>query len=220
MNSEFAVKNAIETINLIGEPKNEKDRWNIAQLYNMYYCGLAAALRSGALYKRESGKDGCPVLSIAVGGDVYTCRESILRDVLKDEYDQLSKYPYEDESYLFNRPYLAGGETIVREIKAEPVKKEEDPEKAAERAAEREVKKEEAIAETRKQAGKAALKEKNKQLKKAAKRFKYNPDYDHYHDDRMPEICRELDSRKRNTALRIALIAASCAGIVISLAVI
>ena len=46
------------------------------------------------------------------------------------------------------------------------------------------------------------LRAKNRELLKDARGFQYDPDYDHYYSDRLPEILKELDSSRRVIAAR------------------
>lgn len=188
----------------------------MAELYSIYYNVFAGALRAKVMFEKQMDTDGYPKYLIAAANEKYYCKDAPLRDILRDDYERITKFPYVDSSESYVNAYgliksyatleyasldqgmtLAGSDSMSEEAKAK-------------------LKKKVLQAEKRKQ--EALLKEKNRQLLKDARGFDYDPNYDHYYSDRLPEILRELDSSAMDTAARIIGIVVSSFGIVCALA--
>lgn len=86
----------ITSWNLIHEPGfSSRASSDIQYLYGIFYNGFVGLLRAGALCSRNTGKDGMPRITIPIGAEKYTCRESILRGILGEEADEIIQ-PYEN----------------------------------------------------------------------------------------------------------------------------
>lgn len=68
---------------------------DIQYLYGIFYNAFVGLLRAGALCSRNTGKDGMPRITVPIGTESYTCRESILRGILGKEADEIIQ-PYEN----------------------------------------------------------------------------------------------------------------------------
>jgi len=191
------------------------DERKIAELYGIYYNAFAGMLRDNSvMYMKKMDVDGYPKIVITLGDSQYSCRDAALRDILKGEYDKLTRTPYKDQSLSYVHPYT-GKMTVYSDTGVSPEglygqQQSKKGSRSSTRDDERLIK-----AEQSKEIQMIAAK--NKELTKLAKNFKYDPNYDHYYNDRLPGILKELDSHAWTTAARVACIAFSCAGIVMSL---
>ena len=173
------------------------DRNIVAELYGIYYNAFAGALRSGVMYSKEIDTDGYPKIVIAIGNTMYPCKDIALRDILAEDYDKYTKYPYRDTSASFVQHYIpkisSEGHDEYKESVEEDILDGNGSQKGN---------KEEAL-----------LRAKNRELLKDARDFQYDPDYDHYYSDRLPEILKELDSGKKVIAARVFCICFTALGI-------
>lgn len=192
------------------------DKKQMAELYSIYYNAFAGALRTGNMFEKTMDTDGYPRFLIRAGEEKYFCKDAALRDILQDDYERVTKFPYEDTSESYVRPYVMKVQTIgdgddeYTTITPADLNKKgmtpEEQEKLKRKILQAEKKKKEAL-----------LKEKNRQLLKDARGFDYDPDYDHYYSDRLPEILKELDSSAADTAARIVGVTVSVVGIICTL---
>lgn len=189
------------------------DERQIAELYGIYYNAFAGTLREGARYSKKMDVDGYPKITITINDNQYTCRDAALRDILKDEYDDMTRYPYEDTSASYVQPF---NQIVYKEVQTQEVapQHEERP-KNTRRRPERNSNKE---SQEQLDVNKETLKEKNKQLKESARGFQYDPNYDHYYSEELPILVKELSSSSWKNAMRLTLMIASCAGIIATLA--
>lgn len=186
------------------ENLSRADREQIAELYGIYYNACAGAIRSGVMYSKEMDIDGYPKFVISIGNVMFPCRDIALRDILGEDFEKLTQYPYEDTSASYVKHYAP----------SIPV-----PDDYAEmqNANRRKEAKEKELARKEKEKQVNVEPEEIRELKKDKRGFRYDPEYDHYYSDRLPEIINELDSRKAVTIGRIAAIILSCTGIFLSL---
>lgn len=196
------IRDTAKMLCLAKEKGANADSHQIAELYGIYYNAFAGAIRSGVMYSKEMDVDGYPKFIIPIGNTMYPCRDVALRDILGDEYENLTKYPYEDNSASYVRHYAP--KTIhIDEYDTPAINQGSISKNIKDPLAEQ--KKEEAL-----------LRAKNRELLKDAREFQYDPNYDHYYSDRLPELLKGLDSPVNSIAARIACISFSCIGIIIS----
>lgn len=189
------------------------DERQIAELYGIYYNAFAGTLREGARYSKKMDVDGYPKITITINDNQYTCRDAALRDILKDEYDDMTRYPYEDTSASYVQPF---NQIVYKEVQTqEAAPQHEERPKNTRRRPERNSNKE---SQEQLDVNKETLKEKNKQLKESARGFQYDPNYDHYYSEELPILVKELSSSSWKNAMRLTLMIASCAGIIATLA--
>lgn len=193
------------------------DERQIAELYGIYYNAFAGTLREGARYSKKMDVDGYPKITITINDNQYTCRDAALRDILKDEYDDMTRYPYEDTSASYVQPFnqIVYKEVQTQEQTQEVAPQHEERPKNTRRRPERNSNKE---SQEQLDVNKETLKEKNKQLKESARGFQYDPNYDHYYSEELPILVKELSSSSWKNAMRLTLMIASCAGIIATLA--
>lgn len=193
------------------------DPKQVAELWSIYYNAFAGALRSGVMFSKVMDTDGYPKFQITISDQKFFCRDAALRDILKDDYEKVTKFPYQDTSESYVRAYTLVDEYPDLELEiansAAPGEPALDPKSAENQA---KLKKKIMQAEKRKQ--EAILKEKNRQLLKDARGFDYDPNYDHYYSDRLPEILQELDSSAIDVAAKIVSSVVASAGILLALA--
>jgi hypothetical protein len=190
-----------------------EDKQQLAELYGIYYNAFAGVIRSGMLFKRLMSKNGYPKVQLDIGEEVYTMHDSILKDILGNDYIKLAKYPYEDSS----KSYVSFATTVADKAVETPSFIATTIIANNENELEREAKKAEAVSKAEAAKEKELLREKNRQLLKDAKKFSYDPNYDHFYDDELPIILKELDKSATSDAARIAGILCSVAGIVATL---
>lgn len=198
------IKETIKMISLVKTKGDPKDKHKIAELYGIYYNAFAGALRAGILYSKEMDVDGYPKYVISIGNNMYPCKDIALRNILGDDYEKITQAPYDDTSasYVIHysplRPSLPDeyAETIIAPTLSQ---KEDGTFKAEQR-------KEEAL-----------IRAKNKELLRDARGFQYDPDYDHFYSDRLPDLLKELDSTLPVIGARIASICLCFIGIILSL---
>lgn len=201
------VKNSAEILCLAKKSGNI-DPYQMAELYGIYYNAFAGALRSGMLYSKEMDFDGYPKIVIPIGNAMYPCKDVALRDILGEDYERLTQYPYEDSSKSFVSHYKEPAHSEDEYVSASLKKPETISDVEGGSSLKEEQKKKEAL-----------LRAKNRELKRDARGFQYDPDYDHFYSDRLPDMLKELDSTGRIIAARISCIALSCAGIVLALTI-
>ena len=175
----------------LAKKSGDADKNLVAQLYGIYYNAFAGALRAGVMYSKEMDIDGYPKYVITLGNTVYPCKDSALRDILGEDYEKLTKYPYSDTSASFVRHYEPKKKDAAKDDYKESVNDGDD-----------------IIASD----GEAMLRAKNKALIRDARGFQYDPNYDHYYSDRLPDILKELDSSKRTIFARIVCMTLSICG--------
>ena len=161
------------------------DQLLVAELYGIYYNAFAGCMRSGIIYSKEMDRDGYPKYVISVGNNTYPCKDIALRDILAEDYERITKYPYKDTSFSFVQHYLPEKKDGKDEYK-DDTKQPEDIISESNLMGQEE----------------SILRAKNRELLKDARGFQYDPDYDHYYSDRLPEILKELDSSRRVIAAR------------------
>lgn len=204
-----------KTIQKIKASKADIDPKQMAELWSIYYNAFAGALRSGIMFSKLMDYDGYPKFQITIADKNFVCRDAAMRDILKDDYESITKFPYQDSSESYVKAYTLADDypdielESVAEATGEPAL---DPKSAENQA---KLKKKIMQAEKRKQ--EALLKEKNRQLLKDARGFDYDPNYDHYYSDRLPEVLQELDSSAMDNAARIISIAVAVAGVFLAL---
>ena len=193
------------------------DPKQVAELWSIYYNAFAGALRSGVMFSKIMDTDGYPKFQITIADQKFFCRDAALRDILKDDYEKITKFPYQDTSESYVKAYTLIDDYPDLELEVAnsgtPGEPALDPKSAENQA---KLKKKIMQAEKRKQ--EAILKEKNRQLLKDARGFDYDPNYDHYYSDRLPEILQELDSSAIDVAAKIVSSVVASAGILLALA--
>lgn len=200
------IKDTAKMLCLAKEKGVNTNSRQIAELYGIYYNAFAGAIRAGAMYSKEMDVDGYPKFVIPIGNTMYPCRDIALRDILGDEYEKLTKYPYEDTSLSYVRHYTPSVH-ISDEYGTPGISQNAAANNEGKDSQRTVQKKEEAL-----------LRAKNRELLKDARGFQYDPNYDHFYSDRLPSILRELDSKRIKTAARITFISITCAGILLTLA--
>lgn len=199
------IKDTAKILVLAKEKGVNADRHQIAELYGIYYNAFAGALRSGVMYCKEMDIDGYPKIVISIGNIMYPCRDIALKDILGDEYEKLTKFPYEDKSASYVRHYTPAISQISDEYSdLQKEMKKEFNSKGVDQVLQ---KKETAI-----------IRSKERTLKKEAHRFQYDPNYDHFYSERLPDILMELDSIRSKIYARITCISLSVSAIVLILA--
>lgn len=103
---------------------------DLTALYGLYYCAFAGLIRSGVLCERENGEDGFPLISVLSDGKKYFIRESVLRSIFDDEYDELV-HPWKDTASSYVQG-LTDSIEVVMAASADPSDK-----KAAQKKAEK-----------------------------------------------------------------------------------
>lgn len=203
----------IQKVKMSGENVDPKQ---VAELWSIYYNAFAGALRAGAIFSKSMDYDGYPKFQLTIADQKFFCRDAALRDILKEDYDQVTKFPYQDTSESYVKAYTLADdfpEIELENIASASSDGQTDP---MDTAAQAKLKKKIMQAEQKKK--EAILREKNRQLLKDARGFDYDPNYDHYYSDRLPEILQELDSSATDNAVRIVSIVVSVAGIFLALA--
>lgn len=204
----------IQKVKASGEDVDEKQ---VAELWSIYYNAFAGALRSGMMFSKTMDYDGYPKYQINIGDRKFVCRDAALRDILKEDYDQITKFPYQDTSESYVKAYTLVDDYPELELEniTSAASGEEKPDPMD---ADVQAKLKKKIMQAEKKKKEAILREKNRQLLKDARGFDYDPNYDHYNSDRLPEILQELDSSAMDNAARIVSIVVSVAGIFLALA--
>ena len=195
------------------------NKQQLAELYGIYYNAFAGALREipSILYERRMDVDGYPKYIITIDETQYACRDAALRDILKEDFEKYAGNPYEDTSRSYVQHY--GGNTIIYEG-GEGTGEAGGTRRTGSRIDyEKEARNTQRRIDSERRKEIDVIKQKNRELKKDARGFRYDPNYDHYYSDRLPDILKELDSNGAVIAARIACIALSCAGVVMALAV-
>lgn len=199
------IKDTAKMLCLAKEKGVNTNSRQIAELYGIYYNAFAGALRSGVMYSKEMDVVGYPKFVIPVGNTMYPCRDIALRDILGDEYEKLTKYPYEDTSLSYVRHYTPSVH-INDEYGTPSITQNTAANNEGKDSLRTDQKKEEAL-----------LRAKNRELLKDARGFQYDPNYDHFYSDRLPELLRDLDSKRSIVTARILFISLTCAGIILAL---
>lgn len=194
------IKETAQMLYLARKNSASVDRNIVAELYGIYYNAFAGALRSGAIYSKEMDMDGYPKIVISIGNTLYPCKDVALRDILGDDYDKVTQYPYQDTSFSYVKHYIPEKQESGRDEYKETAGEDIITAPASKGS------KEEAI-----------LRAKNRELLRDARGFQYDPDYDHYYSDRLPEILKELDSGKRVIAVRVFCMCLTVCGILVSM---
>ena len=178
----------------LAKRSGDADKKLVAQLYGIYYNAFAGALRTGVMYSKEMDVDGYPKYVITLGNTTYPCKDSALRDILGEDYEKLTKYPYSDTSASVVRHYEPEKREAVKDDYKESAKDMED------------------IVTPDGSRDEAMIRARNKALIRDARGFQYDPNYDHYYSDRLPEILKELDATKRTIFARIVCMSLSICG--------
>lgn len=183
----------------------------LAELYAIYYNAFVGAMRNGAMYKKGMDADGYPKFEIFLDNIRYSCKDTAVRDILQESYEKVAGFPFEDTSKSYVQSYrvIEGFHTGDESSAA---KAEEIARMSAEEKARFQKKLEQAEREKKE----ALLNERRKRLLRDARGFDYDPNYDHYYSDRLPEILKKIDSHAADYAARIICIAISIAGIAFS----
>lgn len=190
--------------------KKQMNKGQLAELYSIYYNVFAGAMREGCMYEKAMDTDGYPKYIIHTGDEQYSCKDLPLKDILQLDYERITKFPFKDTSESYVHTYKM--EEQFDEFEAAGVFKDVDldiKDKSAEEQAK--IKRRMLKAEQKKK--EALLREKSRQLLKDARGFDYDPNYDHYYSDRLPEVLRQLDSTAVDTAARISGIVIAVIGI-------
>lgn len=95
----------------------------LRDLYGIYYAGVAGLLRSGAICRRITGRDGFPEIAVMAHAVEYYCPEVALREILKESADDIV-HPYEDTFMSYVDPLSYSGASVSN--KQEPVQKNEN----------------------------------------------------------------------------------------------
>lgn len=210
--------------------KDNLDSHQLAELYGMYYNAFAGALRSGTMFSKQMDTDGYAKYIITVAGHPYVCREAPLRDILQNDFETVTQYPYDDTSASYVKPYVkviresdnyiaATEEAFEKEASQKEQNSRRQTGKPAKSNKNRARDKQEALrAEQRKET--EIIKAKTRELQKSAREFKYDPNYDHYYSDRLPELLKELDSGMWKTVTKVAGIVIACGGIILAMTLI
>lgn len=211
------IRDTAKTISSIKKSEEKVDPKQIAELYAIYYNAFAGALRSGVMFQKYMDYDGYPKFKLIIGDESYSARDAAMRDILKDDYERITRFPYKDTSESYVKAYTLVDEFPEVELEALTSVDATDSNNEAKNAeAQAKLKRKVLQAEKKKQ--EAILREKNRQLLKDARGFDYDPNYDHYYSDRLPEIIQELDSSAMDNAARIITVAVSAVGIILALA--
>lgn len=198
------IKETIKMISLIKTKGDPNDKHKIAELYGIYYNAFAGALRAGILYSKEMDIDGYPKYIISIGNNMYPCKDIALRDILGDDYEKITQAPYDDTSASYVKHYYPIHSFLSDEY-ADTVSLSTLPQKGDDNL-KAEQRKEEAL-----------IRAKNKELLRDARGFQYDPDYDHFYSDRLPDLLKELDSTFPVIGARIICICLCFTGIILSL---
>lgn len=204
------LKSTAKEIAKVRIQKRPMNKGQLAELYSIYYNVFAGAIREGCMYEKTMDTDGYPKFIIHTGDEQYACKDLPLKDILQIDYERLTRFPYKDTSESYVHTYVM--EDQFDEFEAAGAFKDIDlniKDKSAEEQAK--IKKRMLKAEQKKK--EALLKEKNRQLLKDARGFDYDPNYDHYYSDRLPEVLRQLDSTAVDTAAKISGVAIAILGI-------
>lgn len=187
----------------------------LAELYAIYYNAFVGAMRSGVMYKKSMDADGYPKFEIFLDNIRYSCKDIAVRDILQESYEKVAGFPFEDTSKSYVQSYRAlealcaggGAGSETASAKAEEL---------ARMSAEEKAKFQKKLEQAEQEKKEALLNERRKRLLRDARGFDYDPNYDHYYSDRLPEILKKLDSHAADYAARIICIAISVAGIAFS----
>lgn len=195
--------------------KTKIDKGQLAELYSIYYNIFAGALRSGCMYEKAMDTDGYPKFIIHTGDEQYSCKALPLQDIFGLEYERLTKFPFKDTSESYVHAYNL--EEQFDEFEEAGAFKDIDLE-LADKSAEEQAKIKKRMLKAEQKKKEALLREKNRQLLKDARGFDYDPNYDHYYNDALPNALREADSYAPEMAAKISAVVVCVAGILITLA--
>lgn len=190
----------------------EIDKKQLAELYSIYYNIYAGALRSGNMFEKIMDTDGYTKFLIRAGEEKYYCKDTALRDILQADYERVTKFPYEDSSESYVRAYKLNS-VLVSSDDDQPIILGGTTQTAKQMSPEEQEKLKKRLLQAEKKKKEALIKEKNRQLLKDARGFDYDPNYDHYYSDRLPEILKELDSSAVDTAAKVIGITVSVLGV-------
>lgn len=190
-----------ESRNAIKNARGIKKEKQTAELYGLFYNAFAGIIRSGILHRKKMGADGFPVITVNVNGKDFDCRENILRNILREEYEYLI-HPYEDESESY---VTIHEDKMTFKEKSEQECSIEDESNLKEKFG------------INDKIGNIVENIKEKKNIKKEEIFEYDPDYDHYYNDRLPNVLNELEFVPKDTALKLFSIFISICGIIGSL---
>ena len=190
----------------------------IAELFGIYYNAFAGMLRNRHMYKKEVDTDGYPKIVITIEGVPYSCKDVALRDILKEDYEALTSHPFNAEEYedSYVHPYL-GSIHLIDDYKAP------DAAAGSDQALGNKIPR-------RNQGGQGSARpgddadrryseteRKLKQMETDKRGFQYDPNYDHYYSDRLPDLLKELDSNVLSGVFRVLCMLLSGGGIAYAL---
>ena len=189
----FYTKSAYESILKEAHQRiEEKNRKGIKHPNEsgLYYEAFIGYIRSGVLHSRETGEDGTPQLQVLIDGSPYRCPEAVVKDLLGTDAEMVIE-PYEDNSASYYKPGRI--EKFVLDLEGNPVVASDGEIIAAE--------------ELKKNSAGKVRKEKTKKEDEDIPDF--DPDYDHYYDEALPDILSKVDEIRSDGTVQ-GLISIAC----------